>query len=121
MTPLRRLDDRHIALLPPQYMAATGYYAVMAAYGHAVIDTAMTANKRFKSAHRCDIIDTQGPLFPSTISPAAVHGTKQPCLPTDAGGTSIVYHSNQPTDAHPSLNSTTTGSNRCCQNRAQPS
>lgn len=62
MNPLRRFDDRHIALLPPQYMAATGYYAVMAAYGRAVIDTAMTANKRFKSAHRCDIIDTQGPL-----------------------------------------------------------
>lgn len=62
MTPLRRLDDRHIALLPPQYMAATGYYAIMAAYGRAVIDTDMTANKRFKSAHRCDIVDTQGRL-----------------------------------------------------------
>lgn len=61
-SPLQKFDESFLAVLPPQYMGAIGYYAVMAAYSDAVIDVDMTANKRFKSAHRCDIVDTRGSL-----------------------------------------------------------
>ncbi len=50
------------AILPPQYMGTAAYYAVMAAYGRVIIDTAMRYDKRFKSAHRCEIASTHGLL-----------------------------------------------------------
>lgn len=50
------------AIMPPQYMASAAYYAVMAAYGRVVIDSSMRYDKRFKSAHRCDIASTHGLL-----------------------------------------------------------
>lgn len=54
--------DREV-LLPPQYFGSVGYYAVMAAYGRVCIDSSMTADKRFKSAHRCRIVDTRDEIL----------------------------------------------------------
>lgn len=48
------------AVLPPQYFGSVQYYALMAAYGRAVVDISMRRDKRFKSAHRCDIASTHG-------------------------------------------------------------
>lgn len=57
-SPLIRYPDRCV-VLPPQFCASVEYYAVMAMYGHAVVDARMRYDKRFKSAHRCDIADTR--------------------------------------------------------------
>ncbi len=48
--------------LPPVYCGSIPYYALMAAYGHAVVDTAARFDKRQKDTHRCLIADTRGPL-----------------------------------------------------------
>lgn len=48
------------AVLPPQYFGSVQYYATMASYGRAVVDVSMRYDKRFKSAHRCDIASTHG-------------------------------------------------------------
>ena len=48
--------------LPIQFFGSVDYYATMAAAGRAVIDDTARFDKRFKSAHRCDIADTRGLL-----------------------------------------------------------
>lgn len=48
--------------LPPLYCGGIGYYAVMAAYGHAVMDTHSRFDKRQKDTHRCEVADTRGRL-----------------------------------------------------------
>ena len=58
-SPLIIYPDR-CAVLPPQYMGSVAYYAVMAAYGRVIIDSSMRYDKRFKSAHRCEIASTHG-------------------------------------------------------------
>lgn len=50
------------AVFAPQYFGSIAYYAEIARHSHAVIDTALRYDKRFKSAHRCAIADTRGPL-----------------------------------------------------------
>ncbi len=47
-------------LLPPRFLGSVDYYAAMAAYSHAVIDTSMPFNKRQKSTHRTRILDANG-------------------------------------------------------------
>jgi hypothetical protein len=59
---LTRFTSDTIAILPPQYLGTAVYYAILAAYPVAVIDTAMRYDKRFKSAHRCTIVDTRDDL-----------------------------------------------------------
>ncbi|MCM1452526.1 MAG: WbqC family protein [Clostridium sp.] len=61
-SPLIAFPER-CAVLPPQYMGSAGYYATMAAYGHAVVDAGMRYDKRFKSAHRCEIASTHGRMM----------------------------------------------------------
>ena len=41
-----------------RYFGNIGYYARMAAYGHAVICADALFDKREKRVHRCDIADT---------------------------------------------------------------
>lgn len=47
------------AAFAPQYFGTIEYYAMSAAYGKIYIDVDMPADKRFKSTHRCRIIDTR--------------------------------------------------------------
>lgn len=47
-------------LLPPRLFGSTAYYAVMALYGSAVIDTSMRFDKRAKLTHRYSIADANG-------------------------------------------------------------
>lgn len=49
-----------VAIMPPAYMGSIDYYATLAAHGHALIDLKWRYNKRQKSTHRCDIVDTHG-------------------------------------------------------------
>lgn len=51
-----------VVTLPIQYFGSVGYYADMAAHGAAVVDDTARFDKRFKSAHRCEIADTRGVL-----------------------------------------------------------
>lgn len=60
-SPLVRFPDATIEL-PLQYFGSIGHYALMSAFGHVVIDDTARFDKRFKSAHRCVIADTRGPL-----------------------------------------------------------
>lgn len=57
-SPLVRYADSTV-LLPPRLFGSVGYYAVMAAYGHVVVDATMRFDKRQKAVHRYDIIDTR--------------------------------------------------------------
>lgn len=47
------------AVFAPQYFGSIGYYAAVSAYERVRIDSDMPADKRFKSAHRCRIVDTR--------------------------------------------------------------
>lgn len=49
-------------ILPPAYAGSIGRFVLLAASPHAVVDNATRHNKRFKSTHRTEIIDTRGPL-----------------------------------------------------------
>ncbi|MCC8071453.1 MAG: WbqC family protein [Bacteroidales bacterium] len=49
-------------LLPPMLAAPISYYATMAMWPQAVIDVAMPYDKRQKTTHRYDIVDTRGRL-----------------------------------------------------------
>ena len=51
------------AVFAPQYFGSTAYYALSAAYGRVYVDTGMKADKRFKSAHRCRIVDTRDEIM----------------------------------------------------------
>lgn len=51
-----------VAILPPRYMGCIGYYAAMARYDRVIIDTDLRYDKRQKGVHRCDIVDTRGPI-----------------------------------------------------------
>lgn len=62
VNPLVRFPDVTIEL-PLQYFGSIEHYALMSAFGHVVIDDTARFDKRFKSAHRCVIADTRGPLL----------------------------------------------------------
>ncbi len=51
------------AAFAPQYFGSVNYYALMASFGKVYVDIDMTADKRFKSAHRCRIVDTRDEIF----------------------------------------------------------
>lgn len=51
------------AVFAPQYFGTVGYYALSSAYGHVYVDEGMKADKRFKSAHRCRIVDTRDEIM----------------------------------------------------------
>lgn len=53
--------ERH-AVFAPQFFGPTTYYAMLSMFGTAEIHGGMHADKRFKSAHRCEIVDTRGRL-----------------------------------------------------------
>ncbi len=59
--------------LPMRYFGNIGYYARMAAYGHAVICADALFDKREKRVHRCDIADTHGAVS-LTVPIAKPHG-----------------------------------------------
>lgn len=61
-SPLCRYPAGTCALLPPQLFGSVAYYALMAQYPQAVIDTTLRYDKRFKSVHRYSIAGTDGEL-----------------------------------------------------------
>ncbi len=58
---LIRINDR-TGVFSPQYYGSVRYYAMLAAYRTAVIDSRLRYDKRFKSVHRTTIIDTRAEL-----------------------------------------------------------
>ncbi len=48
--------------LPPAYAGSIGRYRLIAVSPEVVVDNTTRYNKRFKSTHRTEIIDTRGPL-----------------------------------------------------------
>lgn len=60
-SPLVKITDRPV-WLAPQYFGSIAYYAALASHAKAVIDTALRYDKRRKSVHRCQIIDTRDRL-----------------------------------------------------------
>ncbi len=76
---LIRINDR-TGIFAPQYYGTVRYYAMLAAYRKAVIDSNQRYNKRFKSVHRCTIIDTRAELtltVPVAHQPATHSSTRQ--------------------------------------------
>ena len=61
-TPLTTQPADKVALLPPQLFGSVAYYAAMAQYRKAVVDTSLRYDKRFKSVHRYSIADARGEL-----------------------------------------------------------
>lgn len=61
-TPLTTRPEGAVAILPPQLFGNVAYYALMAQYPAAFIDTSLRYDKRFKSVHRYSIADTRGEL-----------------------------------------------------------
>ncbi len=51
------------AAFAPQYFGSVDYYALLSAYGRVYVDVDMKADKRFKSAHRCSIVDTRDEIM----------------------------------------------------------
>lgn len=60
-SPMVKYPDTEL-ILPPQFMGSVGYYAAMSRYGRVVVDTDIRYDKRRKEVHRCDIVDTRGPV-----------------------------------------------------------
>lgn len=72
---LIRINDR-TGVFAPQYYGSVRYYAMLAAYRKAVIDSNLRYDKRFKSVHRCTIIDTRAELtltVPVAHRPSEMH------------------------------------------------
>lgn len=70
---LIRINER-TGVFAPQYYGSVRYYAMLAAYRKAVIDSNLRYDKRFKSVHRCTIVDTRAELtltVPVSHRPAA--------------------------------------------------
>lgn len=57
----------------PQYFGTVGYYAMTASFATVYIDGRMMADKRFKSAHRCRIVDTRDEIM-LTVPVSHPHG-----------------------------------------------
>ena len=49
-------------IFPPMYFAPVAYYAAMAKCDRIYIDLDIRHDRRFKAAHRCDIISNHGPV-----------------------------------------------------------
>lgn len=61
-SPLVKITDRPV-WLAPQYFGSIAYYAALAMHARAVVDTGLRYDKRRKSVHRCEIIDTRARLM----------------------------------------------------------
>ena len=59
---LIRFSDR-TAAFAPQYFGSVNYYALLASFGKVYVDLDLPADKRFKSAHRCEIVDTRDEIM----------------------------------------------------------
>lgn len=81
---LIRINDR-TGIFAPQYYGTVRYYAALAAYRHAVVDSCLRYDKRFKSVHRTTIIDTRAELTltvpvahrPAETSTESTSGSRQ--------------------------------------------
>ncbi len=51
------------AAFAPQYFGSVDYYALLSSFGTVYVDLGMPADKRFKSAHRCTIVDTRDEIM----------------------------------------------------------
>lgn len=60
-TPL--VTEQGAIAVAPQYFGTIGYYTLTAAYETVFIDGNMVADKRFKAAHRCRIVDTRDEIL----------------------------------------------------------
>lgn len=62
-----------VAVFPPQYFGSVDYYAALSSFGTVYVDVNISADKRFKSAHRCRIVDTRDEII-LTVPVAHPHG-----------------------------------------------
>lgn len=69
---LIRFADR-TAAFAPQYFGSVDYYAVLSSFGKVYVDLGLAADKRFKSAHRCTIVDTRDEIM-LTVPIVQPHG-----------------------------------------------
>lgn len=51
------------AAFAPQYFGSVDYYAALSSFGKVYVDLNLAADKRFKSAHRCRIVDTRDEIM----------------------------------------------------------
>ncbi len=72
---LTRINDR-TGVFAPQYYGSVRYYAMLAAYRTAVIDSRLRFDKRFKTVHRCSIVDTRAELM---LTVPVAHRADAPC------------------------------------------
>lgn len=70
--PLPLFPDKAVTL-PPRYFGSIGYFALLAAYGTAVIQDDALYDKRQKEVHRCTVADTHGPVT-LTVPVSKPHG-----------------------------------------------
>lgn len=70
--PLPLFPDKAVTL-PPRYFGSVGYFALLAAYGTAVIQDDALYDKRQKEVHRCTVADTHGPVT-LTVPVSKPHG-----------------------------------------------
>ena len=59
---LIRFADR-TAAFAPQYFGSVSYYALLSSFGKVYVDLTLTDDHRFKSAHRCAIVDTRDEIM----------------------------------------------------------
>ncbi|MDE5595595.1 MAG: WbqC family protein [Muribaculaceae bacterium] len=69
---LIRFADRKAAFAP-QYFGSVDYYALLSSFATVYVDIDMPADKRFKSAHRCTIVDTRDEIM-LTVPIVPPHG-----------------------------------------------
>ena len=67
------LHPDSVAAFAPQYFGSVDYYAALSSFGKVYVDLNLTADKRFKSAHRCRIIDTRDEIM-LTVPICRPHG-----------------------------------------------
>lgn len=72
MSGLTEFEGLH-AVMAPQYFGSVEYYAIYASMGHVTVDTDMKADKRFKTVHRCKIVDTRDEIY-LTVPVSHPHG-----------------------------------------------
>ncbi|MCC8118274.1 MAG: WbqC family protein, partial [Bacteroidales bacterium] len=95
---LLEVYDR-VGIFAPQYYGTIQYYATMARYAHAIVDLDLRYDKRFKSVHRCQIIDTRGPLtltVPVSKPKSGGSVTHRTPQPPWSGGSATCRTSQQP-------------------------
>ena len=57
------LHPDSVAAFAPQYFGSVEYYAALSSFGKVYVDLNLVADKRFKSAHRCQIVDTRDEIM----------------------------------------------------------